>query len=363
MTAVLDPPATTVRSAAVSYYRDLSSLSFQAGTLTLRRWRKVARGDLSRSWLSMLPDAAAVLVGAQTVAAELADPYLSAVLGDGGAGQQVNVEAFAGMTPESMPVESLLYLPAIDAKQRIATGASPGAAVRLAEKSLAMYVRSTIADAGRLSTAAGMASRRHASGFYRMLRPPSCARCAILAGKFFRWNQGFARHPHCDCVHIPTAEADDSLLFDARQAIDAGQVTGLTAGQVDAIHLGANPAQVVNARRGMYVAGGRTFTTEATTRQGVAGARILARDIDRALGRNVATKTYENYAFDRLKALEYARQFRRGKTYTRLTKSGRPQVYAYRYTRTPRPTAEQLVADATSRDEAIRLLTNFGYIL
>jgi hypothetical protein len=28
----------------------------------------------------------------------------------------------------------------------------------------------------------------------------------ILAGKWFRWNTGFRRHPRCDCIHIPSAE-------------------------------------------------------------------------------------------------------------------------------------------------------------
>src|SRR5690606_32784856 len=41
-------------------------------------------------------------------------------------------------------------------------------------------------------------------GYTRMLNPPSCSRCAILAGRWFRWNDGFQRHPQCDCVHIPS---------------------------------------------------------------------------------------------------------------------------------------------------------------
>ncbi len=39
-----------------------------------------------------------------------------------------------------------------------------------------------------------------------MLNPPSCKRCIILAGKWFRWNEGFLRHPRCDCRHIPASE-------------------------------------------------------------------------------------------------------------------------------------------------------------
>jgi hypothetical protein len=40
-----------------------------------------------------------------------------------------------------------------------------------------------------------------------MLNPPSCKFCITLAGKWFRWNEGFPSHPHCDCRHIPAQEA------------------------------------------------------------------------------------------------------------------------------------------------------------
>lgn len=347
------------------YHRDLTRLSRQVTTIVLRLWRRVDRGDISDSWLRLLPDAAAAVVAGQTVAAEMADPYLTRQLVDAGLDHpRIAPDGFVGPMGGEPPVEDLLYLPAIDAKQRIATGASPRGALRLAEIPLAMYARTVVTDAGRLSTAAGMGARPHTSGFYRMLQPPSCSRCAILAGKHFRYNTGFQRHPRCDCVHIPVREADDSLAFDPRKAIEAGQVTGLSKAELRAIvEFGADPAQVVNARRGMYLAGGRKFTTTGTTRRGIAGARILARDLERALGRDVAGRTFRNVTFDRLKALEYAELLRRGKTFTRVTRTGRVQTYSYRFARTPRPTPEQILADARSRDEAIRLLVNNGYII
>lgn len=349
---------------ARAYYRDLSRLNRQAAALVLRLWRSVDRGDISRSWLSLLPEVAAIVVAAQTVAAEMADPYLDRVLADAHRPKRaVNPEAFAGATPAGDPIESLLYLPVIDAKERIAAGTSAGSALRQAHDPLTRYAQTIVADAGRLSTAAGMGARPHASGWYRMLQPPSCSRCAVLAGKFFRYNRGFRRHPKCDCVHIPVQEADDSLLFDARKAIEAGQVTGLSQADTRAIlEFGANPAQVVNASRGMYLAGGRKFTTTGTTRRGVAGARILARDLERVFGGSTQG-TFRNMTFDRQKAAEYTELFRKGKTYTRTTSTGRQQSYAYRFARSPRPTPEQILADARSREDALRLLINNGYIL
>jgi hypothetical protein len=348
--------------AARAYCQDLSRLNGQVLRLLLRLWGHVDQGTISESWSHQIPEAAAIVVAGQTVAAELADPYLSSVLA-GDARAAVSPEGFAGTTPAGQSVESLLYLPAIDAKQRIEAGTSAAGALRQSRAPLTMYAQTTVADAGRLAVTSGMAARPHATGYYRMLQTPSCSRCVILAGKFFRYNRGFQRHPKCDCVHVPVQEADDSLVFDARQAVEAGKVTGLSKAETKAIGLGADPAQVVNARRGLTTAGGRKFTTEGTTRTGIAGARILARDLARAQGENVAGRTFRNWSFDRLKAAEYTDLLRKGKTYTRLTGSGRQQSYAYRFARTPRPTPEQILADATSREGAVRLLTNFGYLL
>jgi hypothetical protein len=353
-----------VERSALAYQQDLSRLGQQVLRLLLRLWAGVDRGAISESWTRQIPEAAAIVVAGQTVAAEFADPYLSRVLASSGARAAVNPDGFAGATPAGQAVESLMYLPAVDAKQRIQAGTSVAGALRQARIPLTMYAQTTVADAGRLAVASGMAARPHAAGYYRMLQTPSCSRCVILAGKFFRYNRGFQRHPKCDCVHIPVQEADDSLAFDARKAIEAGKATGLSKADTRAVvEFGADPAQVVNARRGLTTAGGRMFTTEGTTRTGIAGARILARDLARAQGENVAGRTFRNWSFDRLKAAEYTDLLRKGKTYTRLTGPGRQQSYAYRFARTPRPTPEQILRDATSREDAVRLLTNFGYLL
>ncbi|MEV6344139.1 hypothetical protein [Actinoplanes sp. NPDC051851] len=345
------------------YYRDLATLGTQVQRLMQRLWRRVDRADISRSWARTIPEAVGLLTGAQIVAAELADPYLRAVVGGTALGR-IDPAGFAGLAADGADLASLLYLPAIGAKERITAGASPAGALRLERQTLALYARSETADAGRLSVAAAMGTRPHVTGYYRMLVGKSCPRCTILAGKWFRTSQGFRRHPNCDCVHIPVQEADTSYALDPRAAIAAGQVHGLSKADTAAIlEHGADPSQVINAKRGTYLAGGRAFTTTGTSRRGVAGARMLARDLDRALGRPVTGRTYTDLIFSRHKATQYAELLRKGKTFTRTTRSGRAQSYHYQFSRSPRPTAEQILADATSREETVRLLTNFGYIL
>lgn len=343
--------------AAEAHHRDVALLGRQATAVVMRDWSQVDPADIGGSWSAAQPTVAAAVVGAQTVAAEMADPYLRVMLDD--EDTAVDVGGMVSLDPGG------LYAPALRAKALIGQGVPARRALGEAGRWLALLVAGSVADTAGLSVAAGMGARPHGSGYYRMLTPPSCSRCAILAGRHYRYNAGFQRHPHCDCVHIPTREADDSYLFDARGAIEAGKVTGLSAAERRAIvEFGADPSQVVNARKGMYLAsGGLRATYTGTSRRAVAGARMLARDIDRALGVDVTTRTYANWTFDRLAALKHAELFRRGKTYTRTTSTGRVQQYAYRFLRTLRPTPETILAEAGSRAAAIRLLTNYGYIL
>lgn len=165
-------------------------------------------------------------------------------------------------------------------------------------------------------------------------------------------------------MHIPTREADDSPFLDPRQAIESGNVTGLSDADRRAIvEFGADPSQVVNAKAGMYKAGGRKFTRSGTTRSGIAGARILARDLARLQGEDVSQKTFTNLTFPRELANRYAELLRQGRTFTRTTSAGRMQSYSYRLARIPRPTPEAILAEFPDRADALRELTNFGYVI
>lgn len=167
----------------------------------------------------------------------------------------VNPVAFGGVAADGRPLDSLLYQPVITAKTAIADGASQTTALRQGGLQFALMASQQVRDAGRVADGLATFANRHTTGYYRMLQSPSCSRCAILAGKFFRKNTGFQRHPRCDCVHVPVTEADDSLAFDTRAAVESGQVTGLKDAERRAILDGADPARVVNANRGMSPSG------------------------------------------------------------------------------------------------------------
>lgn len=68
---------------------------------------------------------------------------------------------------------------------------------------LERLILSEVADAGRTASQVEFVARPDWQNYVRMLTPPSCARCAILAGRIYRDLDAFQRHPLCDCVMVP----------------------------------------------------------------------------------------------------------------------------------------------------------------
>lgn len=132
-----------------------------------------------------------------------------------------------------------------------------------------MIVETQLQDVARHSAATAIAARPQVAGYVRMVNPGACSRCIVLAGKFYRWNEGFKRHPKCGCRHIPAAEnaagdagTDPIAYFDSMSVEQ--QNRAFTAAGAEAIRMGADMGQVVNARRGMQtaqVAGSQVVTT------------------------------------------------------------------------------------------------------
>lgn len=126
---------------------------------------------------------------------------------------------------------------------------------RATERTQAQYdaefqrlVASLVQDAGRAAESVATAVRKDVA-HVRLLTPPSCSRCVILAGRVYRYSDGFLRHPNCDCIMVPT-HIETSLVVDPEALIRAGQVTGLSKADLRAVvEHGADLNQVVNVRR------------------------------------------------------------------------------------------------------------------
>lgn len=268
--------------AATAHYRLMQRLQTVAVVAARRAWAVVDPGDLSGSWLQGIAVATAVVTAQQERAAVAGASYVSEALASQGEyvapDAFVNPAAFAGQAADGRPLNTLLYSPVTTAKQQLADGASVTSALAAGRGALDTIIRATVADAGRAAAGVNIASRTGV-GYVRMLNPPSCSRCSVLAGRFYRWNAGFDRHPLCDCVHVPAKGADaaksEGLIHDPYEYFnslsEAEQNSRYTKAGAQAIRDGGDIFQVVNSRRGMKPGG--LVTTEGTTRRGNFGRK------------------------------------------------------------------------------------------
>lgn len=327
--------------AALEQEREQEAIATIALRGVRRVWRRMARGNWERNWRDDVgPNIQQVVLQAQSASATSADAYVAAVLAELGIEPEVptalNVDALVGVGGDGRPVESLTYGAVIESvKAQYKPGVlnlPPDQALQEAMDAgqtwMDAAIATILADTARAAETASTAQRTWVTGYVRMIEPGACSRCVILAGKRYRWNEGFLRHPRCRCRHIPAAEAmagdlttDPQVYFDSLPKGEQDRV--FTTAGAEAVRLGADLGQVVNARRGMRTAQvyGRKalITTEGATARGLAGKRLGE------LGKEAGSR--------------------------------------YRRSRTPRLMPETILAEAKSPADAVRLLKRFGYIL
>ncbi|MFG3660247.1 hypothetical protein [Streptomyces sp. NPDC047706] len=276
----------------------------------------VAEGQLS------VADAAQAYIAAQMAAqggAALAEATLVAA-------------AFAGIAPDGGPLETLLFLPAIGVRRRLAAGMTPDEAMLGGLADMARYASTAIADTARSADQVGMAANRNCVAYVRVVQLPACARCIILSGQMYRYSEGFDRHPNCDCQTLPLREEEWPNVPTPRQLFagmsEREQRRVFTVDGAKAIRSGADLGQVVNARRGMDLAGVRGRSYRPTTTEGITRRGLYGRQMRRAGG-------------------DFARY--QGQRYSQST--------------TPRLTPQEIFRQASGRDEQVELLRRYGYIV
>lgn len=273
-----------VDQVAAAHYKRQGRLAKRAAQRADRLWRQIEAGRIRGSWSALLNQVLTVVVSAQVEAATSSSLYVVDVLEAQGVATdpvaRLAPARFAGLASDGRNLASLLQQPAVESLKRIAAGQRPARALAAGRVDLDMIVRTQIADAGRVADGVAATARPTVTGYVRMLSLPSCSRCIVLAGRRYAWNAGFLRHPRCDCRHIPAAEdSAGDLRTNPRQAFtsmdtaEQDRVFGKAGAQ--AIRDGADVAQVVNARRGLYTAGGQTYTTSGAKRR----ARLMPEGI------------------------------------------------------------------------------------
>lgn len=194
------PERLSATELAQAYYVAQSSLARRTTDRVQLLWRELDRRDLTGSWVDLVgPRVVEAVAAGQLAAAAAADPYVESVVsalgGESEPAGRLRPTMFAGRAADGRALESLLYLPVITAKQGIAAGLSDVDAMFRGLERLLRMAATEVLDAGRTAAGASIAGNRMIRGYIRVVNPPACARCIILAGKEYGWNAGFQRHP------------------------------------------------------------------------------------------------------------------------------------------------------------------------
>lgn len=352
--------------AAVASYSEQVRIVEAAAMAAAEVWRGLDPTNFSASWVQNQIGARLFLTTAraQELAAVAADTYTEMILAE--AGTPVTPDALviptslAGIASDGRPLDSLLLQPLITSSVATAAGATASEAMASGLAVLTRIVGTQVQDAGRAATSLSIAARQR-TGWVRLVNPGACSRCVVLAGRWYRWSDGFLRHPLCHCKNIPAREdtpelttaSDPMTHFNA--LTEKEQNKQFTVAGAQAIRDGASIMQVVNARRSAVgLASPGRLTREEQ--------KILKGGRDR--GRLERTDVYGQKVF-----ITREGTTKRGVAGKLLIEQGggtvrEPTVSGRRLTRakTPRLMPESIYELATDREDALRLLRRFGYM-
>lgn len=270
----------TLPEAALRYSRDQRTEIGAAAHAVSRLWRGVGE-DFDATYARVEPALLAVLFTAQERVADGALAYVPDVLGDAPAPLYESAGSrFVGVAGDGLPVASMAYGAVIQAKQAVAAGLDVAEALARGGRHLTLATGTMLSDTGRAAEKVSGGAHR-VKLWTRMLNPPSCGRCVILAGKTSRQSEAFNRHPGCDCRNVPSTEdtgddarTDPKGYLDGLSSAEQDRVLGSKAnGQ--AFRDGADMNQLINAyrRKGAVrpaqINGQNIkYTREGTTRRG-----------------------------------------------------------------------------------------------
>jgi hypothetical protein len=231
--------------AASDLYTALQRYQLLLLSVGRRLWQGMAPADFDGSWQRVAPRMVAFTSGAQLAAAQAAGSYVPAVLDQQGidptAEATVRAQAFAGVAFDGRPLDTLLEGAVRAAKGYVAAGRDGGDALAMAQRWLEGALQTVVTDAARDMTAAEIAVRPQVTSWVRVVNPPCCSRCAVLAGVVYKWNRPNPRHPRCDCFTLPTTVANaGEFLTKPNELVRSGQITDLTADQRKRLNDGAD---------------------------------------------------------------------------------------------------------------------------
>lgn len=339
------PATTAMKDAYVEQERITAAAVREAAAI----WGNLDPGAFTASWVNDRVGDQLLLTTAraQTLAAYSADAYTDLILAEqeieAEAAGRVNPSGLSGVASDGRDLDTLLLHPLIQTTKAQATGMTASEALAMGLNSLVRIIGTQVQDAGRASTAIGVAARPR-TGYVRLVNPGACSRCVILAGRFYRWSAGFDRHPLCGCRNIPSSEDTETLTAESdpmtnfNSLSETEQNRQFTKAGAEAIRNGADISRVVNARRGAL---GLTAPGRLTAEE-----RLMLRNGRKDFGH-----------------LDRTDVFGRRLSTTTEAATARTEVGRRLDGKAPRLMPEAIFEIAESREDAVRLLTRFGYIL
>ena len=177
----------------------------QTSATVARLWAELNGSDLDASWSSGLGMAVSRAVAAgQLVAASTGQAYVDAAVAAQGESSRYEPEAktvvarqFSNTASDGRDLATLLYEPIIRTKTLLKSGVTLQESMLGGLMSMQRIVDSEIADAGRGAASVAMTGNRAVVGYLRQVRAGACARCVLLAGRWYRYNADFQRHKRC----------------------------------------------------------------------------------------------------------------------------------------------------------------------
>lgn len=243
--------------AAERFQADVIRRSDAVTRKALGLWAQVPTAELDAGWAAIEGDlmAAVSAVAAQNAAASQTMVNKVGRADRVSSGDVIIPNAFTGVDSTGREASGLLHGAVTTTKQGIGRGMSQHQAFLAGASYLAAMTKTLVADMARSSGSVAAAGRGY-TRYVRVVNAGACDRCAILAGSY-RFSKPFQRHPACRCTSVPTRDGEsvpDGLYASPREHFDAlseseqNRIYGRAG--AEAIRLGADPIQVVGARRG-----------------------------------------------------------------------------------------------------------------
>lgn len=269
----------------------LAQLDQETSDQALAIWSTLDPADMQSSFVdSILARLLYLFIRSQFKAATIAATYVEGTVAelDIPAGPTINPAAYSGVASDGRSLSGLLTQPLIRTYTMQAEGATTYQARKGGAKLLDKIAVTQVQDTARAAETSALAANLAVAGYIRVVEPGACSRCIVLAGRFYKWNQGFRRHERCRCSHklvdTETEPQSPRELFDAMSKARQNEVFGIA--KAESIRQGADISQVVNAVQGLKVvgiAGKNVRTTNVGTGKG-SYARTIRQAIDQARG-------------------------------------------------------------------------------